>query len=85
MEPTLLDSTIFSFDIETTGLDPAADRIVQVGSVNSSADGRPRLGFGAHCGVLLADVDRDYLCWCLGGMDDLTDEARALMKEAVGR
>ena len=48
------------------------------------ADGRPRLGFGAHCGSLLADVARDYLRWCLGEMDDLTAEARALIAEAAG-
>jgi DNA polymerase-3 subunit epsilon len=31
--PSLRDRTIFSFDIETTGLDPTADRIVQIGGV----------------------------------------------------
>lgn len=30
---SLRDRTIFSFDIETTGLDPIADRIVQIGGV----------------------------------------------------
>ena len=48
-------------------------------------DGRPRVGFGAHCGVLLADIDREYLRWCLGEMGDLTDEARALIEEAAKR
>jgi len=41
----------------------------------------PRVGFGAHCGVLLCEADHEYLCWCLGEMGDLTDEARALMEE----
>ena len=33
IDPSLRDRTIFSFDIETTGLDPIEDRIVQIGGV----------------------------------------------------
>ncbi|MCU0664151.1 MAG: 3'-5' exonuclease [Myxococcota bacterium] len=46
-------------------------------------DHTPRLGFGAHVGKKIAEVDRDYLRWCLGKMDDLTDEARALFQQAA--
>lgn len=42
-------------------------------------DGRPRMGFGANCGKLLDEVEREYLRWCLGEMKDLTAEARELI------
>lgn len=38
--PSLRERTIFSFDIETTGLDPIADRIVQIGGVYYKAGAR---------------------------------------------
>ena len=46
------------------------------------ADGRPRIGFGTHCGKPLDEVDREYLSWCLKDMNDLTDEAKGLIERA---
>ena len=46
-------------------------------------DARPRIGFGAHCGKPLEEVDREYLRWCLGEMKDLTEEARGVMESAA--
>ena len=45
-------------------------------------DSRPRIGFGAHCGKPLDEVDREYLSWCLKDMNDLTDEAKGLIERA---
>jgi DNA polymerase III epsilon subunit-like protein len=47
------------------------------------ADGRPRVGFGAHCGKLIEEVDQEYLRWCLGEIKDLTAEARGLIEQAA--
>ena len=47
-------------------------------------DSRPRIGFGAHCGKPIEEVDREYLRWCLGEMSDLTEETRGMIEGAAG-